>query len=497
MAKVKIPLEVANGFMARNMEELKENFDIKKIVGHLLDGKLHKWLEDRYYDEELDAIEKLSKTDERLADKLCKIFGVEQDTSDIDIEAISKTNEKLAVIRGYTDDDKLIDQVDHIARNQQDLDELVKYGEKKIYLLEGTYKINLKHENVKYVGLKNVIAYIPSKEIVSFRKKNIEFKNIEFDEKYKELEKTKVVSNPFALTRDKVLFVDENGKLNFIHKEAFAYNKLYNNDVSGVLKDISSAKKKNTAEKYFEEQVKSRIVSVCASGDMFGAIDEKGNAYTWGTDEKVSLVTGITDIVQMECGLNKYFALDNQGTLIVWDKEAREYNIYDDGRTLKQISVNYGMALGVNNAGDVFILAQSTPDSRANMPVGLPPIKKLTVGRNAVYALSEDGKIYAWGNKYTCQLPENLPVISDIGIPGECTPVVDVFGEIHLCGRKGTISEYKTKLVDIPKIKGVIGELFDYVWCISNENEIYRDNQKMKIKRRNQEETIIKIYDNN
>lgn len=29
-------------------------------MGHLLDGKLNKWLEDRYYDEELDAIEKLS-----------------------------------------------------------------------------------------------------------------------------------------------------------------------------------------------------------------------------------------------------------------------------------------------------------------------------------------------------------------------------------------------------------------------------------------------------
>lgn len=35
MAKVKIPLEVANGFMARNMEELKENFDIKKGCGTL------------------------------------------------------------------------------------------------------------------------------------------------------------------------------------------------------------------------------------------------------------------------------------------------------------------------------------------------------------------------------------------------------------------------------------------------------------------------------
>ena len=78
MAKVKIPLEMSNGVMVRNIDELREHFDIKKVVGYFLHRELHKWLEDRYYDEELEAIKKLDESSVDLADVLCKIFGVVQ-----------------------------------------------------------------------------------------------------------------------------------------------------------------------------------------------------------------------------------------------------------------------------------------------------------------------------------------------------------------------------------------------------------------------------------
>ena len=152
MAKVKIPLEMADGIKVRNIEELREHFDIKKVVGYFLDGKLHKWLEDRYYDDELEAIEKLDESNVNLAEELCNIFNVEQDTSEIVIEEISKSNERLDVIREITDDDKLINQADRIARDQDELDKLVAVGEKKIYLLKGTFTIDLNYENVKYIG---------------------------------------------------------------------------------------------------------------------------------------------------------------------------------------------------------------------------------------------------------------------------------------------------------------------------------------------------------
>ena len=129
-----------------------------------------------------------------------------------------------------------------------------------------------------------------------------------------------------------------------------------------------------------------------------------------------------------------------------------------------------------------------------NIPTELPSIKKIVVGKDAVYALSDEGKVFAWGNKYSCQIPDDLPEIKDIGISDECTPVVDVNGIIHLCGRKEEIRAYKTKLKEMPKVKSVIGEMFDYIWCISTDNELYRNNHKMKLKRRKQDEEVITIY---
>jgi len=71
---------------------------------------------------------------------------------------------------------------------------------------------------------------------------------------------------------------------------------------------------------------------------------------------------------------------------------------------------------------------------------------------------------------------------------------VDVNGIIYLCGRKEEIRAYKTKLKEMPKVKSVIGEMFDYIWCISTDNELYRNNRKMNLKRRGQDEFEIKIY---
>ena len=82
MARVKIPLTMGNGIKVRNMEEFKNNFDIEKVIEHFISGKLKKWLSDRYYEEEYEAVCKLEKSDCDLADKLCEIFGVEKGDND-------------------------------------------------------------------------------------------------------------------------------------------------------------------------------------------------------------------------------------------------------------------------------------------------------------------------------------------------------------------------------------------------------------------------------
>ena len=49
---VKFPLEMKDGVQVRNISELKENFDVEKVVGYFFDGKLKKWLDARWYEDE-------------------------------------------------------------------------------------------------------------------------------------------------------------------------------------------------------------------------------------------------------------------------------------------------------------------------------------------------------------------------------------------------------------------------------------------------------------
>lgn len=46
--KIRFPLEMENDIEVRNLEELKENFSLARVIGYINDGKLVAWLQDRY-----------------------------------------------------------------------------------------------------------------------------------------------------------------------------------------------------------------------------------------------------------------------------------------------------------------------------------------------------------------------------------------------------------------------------------------------------------------
>ena len=165
MARVKLPLEMANGVMARTIEDLRGNFDIKKVVGHFLDGKLKNWLEVRYYEEELEKVNELSESDPELTKKLCEILGVEYTEENIDIDSIQEKYERLLKLKQYTDDEEIIANIDSVAFNQEELADLYDKGIEKIYLCGGKFKIPMAKMNIEYVELNNAeVEYAITKE---------------------------------------------------------------------------------------------------------------------------------------------------------------------------------------------------------------------------------------------------------------------------------------------------------------------------------------------
>ena len=179
--KERFALMMEDGAQVRNIDDLKAHFDVGSVVRDFSSGKLLTWLEDRYYDEEADAIRAINDDDACLEAKLCKIFGVETP------EEIERRLERLNRLKQFTTDEKILSKVDCVAFDQEDLADLLDEGVEEIYLCENRFVIPLRMKNKVYIGVGKAVAVIRSKEPVDFAKINITFKNVAFDDDYQKI----------------------------------------------------------------------------------------------------------------------------------------------------------------------------------------------------------------------------------------------------------------------------------------------------------------------
>ena len=174
---------MSDGAQVRTLDDLKEHFDIEKVVGYFTDGRLLNWLQSRYYDEEADKVEQLTANDPQLQQKLCAIFGVES-TQDIDPEEIAHMHERLNKLKQYTYDKEILDNVDIVAFDQEDLSDLLDEYKPLIYLCNNKFVIPLRETHKIYIGVGKAVAVIRSNKLVDFDELNINFKSMRFDDNY-------------------------------------------------------------------------------------------------------------------------------------------------------------------------------------------------------------------------------------------------------------------------------------------------------------------------
>lgn len=179
--KERFVLEMADGTNVRDLDALKEHFDVESVAKYFREGKLLIWLEDRYYDDEVTALENLSADDKDLEQKLCAIFGVETP------EEIAHRAERLAKLKNYTDDENILANVDMVAFDQEDLADLLDADTKEIYLCDNRFSIPLRVKNKRYIGIAKAVAVIRSDKLVDFKNLGIEFKNVAFNPEYAKL----------------------------------------------------------------------------------------------------------------------------------------------------------------------------------------------------------------------------------------------------------------------------------------------------------------------
>lgn len=179
--KERFVLEMADGTKVRDLDALKEHFDIESLEKYFHDGKLLIWLEDRYYDDEADSVRAINDNDAYLEAKLCKIFDVETP------EEVIRRTERLNRLKNYTDDEKILSKVDFVAFDQEDLADLLDADTNEIYLCDNRFSIPLRVKNKNYIGISKAVVVIRSDKLVDFKNLGISFKNISFNPEYAKL----------------------------------------------------------------------------------------------------------------------------------------------------------------------------------------------------------------------------------------------------------------------------------------------------------------------
>ena len=171
-------------------KHIKNNDDVKKLVEYFLDGRLEKWLLDRYYEEEAKALQTVDKDDPDFTCKLCKAIGADYTpVGSVNIELIEYEKRMRKALEEVTLDSELIANAGCTASTQSELVFLLKNGKSTIYLWGDSFKLFVV-KNISYIGIlgkPSVDIGLPDLEAVESY--GIKLENVKLPERFN--------SNPF------------------------------------------------------------------------------------------------------------------------------------------------------------------------------------------------------------------------------------------------------------------------------------------------------------
>ena len=140
-------------------------------------GKLQAWFDNLYASDIVEELNKLTGEEDDFVKRFTEILGVECE-EEVDVRKIihdSFLKEKLK--RFYPEEESEI-MVRRTADTQERFEELIKDGEKEIYLLSATFTILKKMKGLKLAGLDSPGVVIKAQTAAEFREQKITMKDI-------------------------------------------------------------------------------------------------------------------------------------------------------------------------------------------------------------------------------------------------------------------------------------------------------------------------------
>lgn len=195
-------LKMKDGVEVSTLEELRENFDLEAVVDYFKNGDLLTWLEDRFYDDEADAISEIDADDRNLTAKICAALNVECDNN---LEFMRRVREKKSILSDKTDDESIIDNAVSTALNQEDLAALIQMDYKTIFLCGEQFNVPIRVPNMKYIGILGTPKIkIRAKSQEELDAKQISFENVQLPwQKAAPIEELKALAEKIFQTRGK------------------------------------------------------------------------------------------------------------------------------------------------------------------------------------------------------------------------------------------------------------------------------------------------------
>lgn len=202
MGKVKFPLEMKDGYKVKTLEELQEHFDIKTVMEYYFNGKLQNWLEAHYHDDILEDMENLDKEQDSLDVQIAALLGIQLQESQIDAEEIQDLVELKEEVKKYASEEEL-EEFDLFVDSQEDMEELIKQGKKKIYLFQNSFMIKNDYHDLELIGINNPVISIEAEDSMTFKKQNVKLHNVDFvDEKTKKKTYVNIFEDSFIQTTE-------------------------------------------------------------------------------------------------------------------------------------------------------------------------------------------------------------------------------------------------------------------------------------------------------
>lgn len=195
--------------------------------------------------------------------------------------------------------------------------------------------------------------------------------------------------------------------------------------------------------------------------------DKNGKVYTWGKT-RISRTIDIKDmpsdmgkVVQVAAGTDHALALNSEGQLFSWGSDRQQQGAFpyelEYAKDVKKIYAGYQSSAVLTEDGRVYFFGNVMNNDYNEFHEYQGEIDSLALTADAVLGLTFDGEVVYLGsqkNSYS-KIPENMGVVTDIVATSASIAAVNDQGELFVWGNitrakgEGDVPEITSKIVDI------------------------------------------------